>query len=165
MPPVPSPIPSPAVGLTTPAVVALPEGQNVLCVEAQSNPHCDRYVADLARRLPVQANRREKAERQRERIDAMMPPGREGPCEYDESSETCSVEVQPPTAGQVRRVLAKAGYPAAVIRTARPADPAPLGSLLLAVPAGTACVFLFHDGDDSQSWTAGQLPDGTCLAS
>ena len=156
---------SPTVGSTAPAVAALPEGQAVACAESVDKPHCGRYIADLDRRVPVQAIRGREADNLRERIDSLMPPGREGPCEYiDESGDTCSMELLPPTAGQVRAALDKAGYPTAVIRTARPDDPAPAGSLLLAVPTSTECVLLFDGGDNSQSWTAGQLPDGTCLA-
>jgi hypothetical protein len=95
----------------------------------------------------------------------MMPSRREGPCEYiDESGDVCWVEILPPSGGQVRAALEKAGYPAAVVRTVRPDDPAPAGSLFVAVPAGAECVLLFDDGDNPQSWTAGQLPGGTCLA-
>jgi hypothetical protein len=150
---------------TAEAVAAMPEGQGAMCIESMSNPHCGRFLADLARRAPVPANRRGDAEQLRERIDSVMPPGREGPCEYlDDSGDACSMETFPPTAGQVRAALKKAGYATVVIRTARPDDPAPAGSLLVAVPAGAECVLLFADGDGSQSWTTGQLPGGTCLS-
>lgn len=142
----------------------MPEGQGAMCIESMSNPHCGRFLADLTRRAPVPANRREGAEQLRERIDSVMPPGREGPCEYlDESGDACSMETFPPTAGQVRAALKKAGYATVVVRTARPEDPAPAGSLVVAVPAGAECVLLFADGDGSQSWITGQLPGGTCL--
>jgi hypothetical protein len=160
------PSPGPTSRSTAPAVAALPEDQAVGCVESVSSPHCDRYVADLGRRVPVPAIRRGEADKLRERVESKMPPGREGPCEYiDESGDVCSVEIFPPTVGQVRAALKKAGYSTTVIRTARPDDPAPAGSLLVAVPAGAECVLLFTDGDNSQSWVAGQLPDGACLAS
>ncbi|MEU4217979.1 hypothetical protein [Actinoplanes sp. NPDC026623] len=160
-PPTRSPTPSSTAG----AVAGSPGNQGIMCVESMVNPHCDRYIADLARRVPVPAIRRTDADKLRGRIDSIIPPGREGPCEYiDESGDACSVEILPPTAGQVRAALEKAGYSTAVIRTARPDDPAPAGSLLLAVPAGAECVLLFADGEGSQSWTAGQLPDSTCLS-
>jgi hypothetical protein len=146
------------------AATASPPAQGTHCFESMDNPHCDRYLADLARRVPVQAIRGAEADKQRERIDAMMPPDRHGPCEYiDEPGGACSVETLPPTAGQVRAALGKAGYPTAVIRTARPDDPAPAGSLLLAVPAGRECVLLFAEGGRSHSWIAGRLPGGACL--
>jgi hypothetical protein len=142
-----------------------PEGQTIACAAPVGNPHCGSYLADLARRAPVPAIRLGEADKLRERIDSVMPPRREGPCEYTgDSGDACTVDISPPTAGQVRAALEKAGYPAAVIRTARPDDPAPAGSLLLAVPAGAECVLLFDDGDYSQSWTAGRLPGGECLA-
>src|SRR5690349_22941653 len=100
----------------------MPEEQTFMCVESVREPHCDRYVADLSRRGPVPAHRRRAADKARDRIEAAMPPGRDGPCEYDESSETCSMDILPPTARQVRVALRKAGYSAAVIRIARPDD-------------------------------------------
>lgn len=136
-----------------------------MCVESLVDPHCDRYITDLARRLPVPAVRRRDVDKLRERIDSIIPPGREGPCEYiDESGDACSVKILPPTAGQVRAALERAGHSMAVIRTARPDDPAPAGALFLALPTGTECVLLFADGAGSQSWTAGRLPGNTCLS-
>ncbi|WP_433727709.1 hypothetical protein ACQP2Y_13100 [Actinoplanes sp. CA-051413] len=134
-----------------------------MCIEQTNNPHCARYVSDLARRSPLDGSQRAAADTGRVRIEAAFPPDREGPCEYDETGEFCSMEILPPTITQVRLALRRAGIAGAVLRTARADDPAPVGSVLLAVPAGPACLLAYDDGDGLQQWTAGQLPDGTCL--
>ena len=93
-----------------------------------------------------------------------MPPDRHGPCErIDEFSDACSVEILPPSVRQVRTALGKAGHRTAVIRTARSDDPAPVGSVLVAVPTGRECILLFAEGGASRSWVAGRLPGGRCL--
>lgn len=134
-----------------------------MCIEKLDNPHCARYVSDLARRSPLDASQLAAADTGRVRIEAAFPPDRDGPCEYDETEEFCSMEILPPTTTQVRLALRRAGIAAAVLRTARADDPAPVGSVLLAVPAGPACLLAYDDGDGLQQWTAGQLPEGTCL--
>ena len=112
-----------------------------MCIEKTDNPHCAGRV----------------------RIEAAFPPDRDGSCEYDETEEFCSMEILAPTTTQVRLALRRAGIAAAVLRTARADDPAPVGSVLLAVPAGPACLLAYDDGDGLQQSTAGQLPEGTCL--
>jgi hypothetical protein len=82
----------------------------------------------------------------------------------DQPDGTCSAAMLPPTVDQARRALSAAGLTQLAIRTARAHDPAPAGSLLIAVPAGRACVLVFHAGSDMQSAVAGRLPDGTCLS-
>ena len=162
----PAPVAATTVAAPTPtAAQSAPPGDGFLCVESATEPHCDRYVADLTRRAPLDEAGQRTARAASERMDGVMPPGREGPCEFDEELEICSVEILPPLPGQVRQALDKAGYRTAVIRTARIGDPAPVGSLLIAVPVGRGCVLSFDDGDGAQSWTAGQLPDGSCLNS
>lgn len=146
-----------------PSGTAPTDGTAFMCIEKTANPHCARYVSDLARRSPLDASQRATADTGRVRIKAAFPPDREGPCEYDGTGEFCSMEILPPTTAQVRRALRQAGITAAVLRTARADDPAPVGSVLLAVPAGPACLLAYDDGDGLQQWTAGQLPDGTCL--
>jgi hypothetical protein len=134
-----------------------------MCIEKMASPHCARYVSDLARRSPLDASQLAAADTGRVRIEAAFPPDRDGPCEYDETGEFCSMEILPPTTAQVRLALRRAGIAAAVLRTARADDPAPVGSVLLAVSAGPACLLAYDDGDGLQQWTAGQLPDGACL--
>lgn len=134
-----------------------------MCIEKMASPHCARYVSDLARRSPLDASQLAAADAGRVRIEAAFPPDRDGPCEYDETGEFCSMEILPPTTAQVRLALRRAGIAAAVLRTARADDPAPVGSVLLAVSAGPACLLAYDDGDGLQQWTAGQLPDGACL--
>jgi hypothetical protein len=160
------PAPVAATTVAAPAPTAAhpaPPFDSFVCVESATKPHCDRYVADLTRRGPLDEAGRRTAQAALERMDGVLPPGREGPCEFDEELEICSVEILPPSPGQVRQALDKAGYRTAVIRTARAGDPAPIGSLLVALPVGRGCVLSFDDGDGAQSWTAGQLPDGACL--
>jgi hypothetical protein len=134
-----------------------------MCIEEMDSPHCARYVSDLARRSPLDASQLAAADTGRVRIEAAFPPDRDGPCEYDETGEFCSMEILPPTTTQVRLALRRAGIATAALRTARADDPAPVGSVLLAVPAGPACLLAYDNGDGLQQWTAGQLPDGTCL--
>ncbi|WP_372433672.1 DUF6993 domain-containing protein [Micromonospora coerulea] len=78
--------------------------------------------------------------------------------------EPCSLTYTPPTADQVRRALVEAGYRDVVVRTAKMGDPAPLASVLIAVPVGPSCVVV-HIRQDSTaaSSISGNLPDGRCL--
>jgi hypothetical protein len=61
------------------------------------------------------------------------------------------------------QALTKAGFTTTVIRTARADDPAPAGSLLIAIDVDNACAVRYDDGNGPQWWTAGHLTDGTCL--
>jgi hypothetical protein len=71
--------------------------------------------------------------------------------------------VSPPSSSEVRQALTGAGYRDALVRVARPDDPAPRGSVLVAVPAGAACVVIHHNGYPHRT-VAGRLPDGSCLS-
>lgn len=67
---------------------------------------------------------------------------------------------------QVRRALADAGYPDAVVRVARADDPAPQDAIVYAVAVGPACVIGHLDGfaSDGLPSVEGRLPNGQCLA-
>ncbi|MEJ3743361.1 hypothetical protein WEI85_08750 [Actinomycetes bacterium KLBMP 9797] len=67
------------------------------------------------------------------------------------------------TPRDVTRILRDAGYPEAVVRTAREIDPAPPGAVAYAVRAGSACVIGYRQGTASGSIPAGTLPGDTCL--
>jgi hypothetical protein len=60
--------------------------------------------------------------------------------------------------------LRRAGFAGAVVRVARPDDPAPVGRLMYAAPAGPACLLGYFSRDNGeQPRVEGRLPDGTCL--
>jgi hypothetical protein len=71
----------------------------------------------------------------------------------------------PATAEEVRQRLLRAGYRQVVARPARSYDPAPLGSVVHAVPIGTACLIGYQfTWDHVDADTAmGTLPGGGCL--
>ena len=71
----------------------------------------------------------------------------------------------PASADEVRQRLLRAGYRLVVARTAGRNDPAPAGSIMHAIPFGTACLIGYqrtwdHVGADN---VMGTLPDGSCL--
>ncbi|WP_203791208.1 hypothetical protein [Paractinoplanes rishiriensis] len=64
-----------------------------------------------------------------------------------------------------RDALTKLGYTEAVIRLARPDDPAAEGTLIAGVRIGEACVLSSSTRQfgGSTLWLAGLLPGGHCL--
>ncbi|MFI6763475.1 hypothetical protein ACIBF5_30560 [Micromonospora sp. NPDC050417] len=136
----------------------------IACVRLPDDDYCNRYVADLARRPPLTGAQRAEAEAARTRLLAALPPGAAAPASCITPNGPCAVRGIPPTVDDVRRALAAAGHPDAVVRAAGATDPAPLGSVLLAVPVGPACVLGHVDGIGGQSTAVGRLPDGRCLA-
>jgi hypothetical protein len=69
-----------------------------------------------------------------------------------------------------RASLARVGFPDAVVRIARPDDPAPAGSLLYAVRVESACVVGHIEGiprgypsPDGRQDVLGLLPGGRCV--
>ncbi|GAA2470369.1 hypothetical protein [Winogradskya humida] len=49
-------------------------------------------------------------------------------------------------------------------RPAHAGDTAPIGSLLIAIGAGKACLIRILQADTQTGYFGGRLPDGTCLA-
>lgn len=61
------------------------------------------------------------------------------------------------------RALRDAGFPNATVRMARPGDPAPVGSVLYAVPVGSACILGYDQGGGGSVNVVGRLLGGRCL--
>ena len=146
----------------------------IICDMAGNDDYCPRLTDTILRRTVLTATEYAAAETISEQITKALPPGvdQEPSCELVPGSrpkdgetldEVCSVEVLPPPVPTVRRALAAIGHPDAIVRTALPEDPAPTGSVLVAVPAGPACILLIHRGSDRTSTVGGRLPDGSCL--
>jgi hypothetical protein len=157
------------------------DGRTFSCVQLQpaARPvdagYCERLVRDLSRRphlterqsaqLAVRAEEVQKAVDQLGRcVEPVAPPYR---------SECVAGGVEPrhdqPTdddADLLARALVEAGFDGAVARIAGRADPAPVGTILYAVPVGDGCVLGHLDslrGGGTQQ-TVGRLPGGRCLA-
>jgi hypothetical protein len=142
---------------------------------------CRREVADAARRTALTAADRHRGESLARRVQAVLtrpvaPPGYTcepaapaatfpPPCRWDPDL------ADPPGLGDVawaRQALRAAGYAGAVVRMATADDPAPVGSLLYAVPVDNLCIIGYgaQRSDLAGSPVAkGQLPDGSCLSS
>jgi hypothetical protein len=82
----------------------------------------------------------------------------------DKSCNDDGSPYRPANVDHLRDVLSNAGYPDAIVRLARPVDPAPDGSIVFGVPIGTGCVIGDLDLYGLKSISAvGTLPDGHCL--
>ncbi|GIF63298.1 hypothetical protein Ais01nite_13330 [Asanoa ishikariensis] len=68
-------------------------------------------------------------------------------------------------AENIRAALAGAGFADAIVRPAGPADPAPTGSVIYAVPAGVACLLGSYEPSTrrQQLEIQGPLTHGGCL--
>ena len=71
----------------------------------------------------------------------------------------------PASADEVRQRLLRAGYRLVVARTANSYDPVPAGTIVHAIPFGTACLIGFqHTWDHVDGYNVmGTLPGGGCL--
>ncbi len=156
VPPAPAPQPSPAA---SEAMIAF-----ACPVDPQDHDYCRRAADDMIRRTPLTDAQRADADRASEQVLAVLPDGARGSrCSTDRPGALCRLEVSPPSSSEVRQALTAAGYRDALVRVARPDDPAPRGSVLVAVPAGAACVVIHHNGYPHRT-VAGRLPDGSCLS-
>lgn len=146
----------------------------VICVRLRDDDYCDRYSRDVIRRLPLSEAQRADAESVRRRLIDVLPRGRDGTPSCDAPQTVgpdgvrpeivCAVDLVPPGADEVRRALTAAGYTQAVVRQARADDPAPIGSVLVAVAVGPACILVHIHRASTQGVVGGRLPDGRCLA-
>jgi hypothetical protein len=129
---------------------------------------CDREARDRTGRTPLTAAQRAHAGRADDAVrNALLSlPTRERPGSCD--TVACTM-VYPPFDGTdvaaARTALARSGFPGATVRLARLTDPGPAGSLIFAVPIGSACVLGYQtpSSGDTQ-YVVGPLPDNTCLA-
>lgn len=122
----------------------------VVCIpDTLDRGYCSRYVKDVARRTPITGS--PSALSSAKAIDVAMLGVRPSPGQAYVDA--------------VRGALA--AYPGAVVRAARPDDPAPVGTVIFAVPVGADCVLGFlragSNGVGVGPGVVGHLPDGTCL--
>lgn len=135
------------------------------CFQAAADNYCQRLGEDMARRVPLSANLRAETEASRQRVLAVLPPAEGGQPSCGVPGHRCTPVSATLTAEQVRQALNAAGYQEVVVRLALASDPAPVGSLLLAVPVGAACVVPYVErGGLPTGRVAGRLRDGGCLA-
>jgi hypothetical protein len=148
---------------------ASPRPQYVTCI----HDGCDR-ITDSLRRLPLSQAEQTAAEATLHRVIADLPHGElQSSCgppsqpisDRRESTRTgrCSSTYSPPTIDQVRRALVEAGYRDVVVRQPRADDPAPPGTVLIAVSVGPACVLAYTDGHSTPAEVRGRLPNGRCV--
>jgi hypothetical protein len=140
-----------------------PPAAAVACARASHDDYCGRYAADLRRRLPLTDVERTTAEVIRDRVIAVLPRGEPSQHSCSRSAEPCSSTYSPPTVDHVRQALVQAGYRDPVVRRARADDPAPVGSVLIAIPVGFACVLVHIDGNSAPATVRGQLANGRCV--
>ncbi|RSM64542.1 hypothetical protein DMB66_19660 [Actinoplanes sp. ATCC 53533] len=136
---------------------------------ASDDGYCARIGLDGIRRAVLTAAQSDGAARLAPIIDSAVNGTRSRRTQCDPDSRACALILGPADAGKVRRALTAAGFPDAIVRTARPDDPAPTGAVLYAVAARRACLLGFQPTGDAAGpgWTqiAGRLPDDTCLSS
>ncbi|MCO8276000.1 hypothetical protein M1L60_36025 [Actinoplanes sp. TRM 88003] len=134
--------------------------------EAAARALCDRQARDEASRttLPIDAARDPA-------VAEIWRTLQEAVCRPDGGDFICmSMAGRPATeadAEMVRKVLRGQGRPEAIVRTARPDDPAPVGAIVVAVPlrAGVCLVGYVEMGRGVMaSPVSGLRPDGRCLA-
>jgi hypothetical protein len=140
----------------------------------QAEDYCDRYVRDLSRRGELTQPKRDALAADQERaVQALRWPGwcvrpapphvadcaRRGLTNLVESDHPGPADVE-----AVREALDEAGFTTAVVRLARPNDPAMNGSIFFAIPLSEACFVGYMKslrGGGSQS-LVGRLPNGHC---
>ncbi|MEU4423261.1 hypothetical protein AB0F81_21760 [Actinoplanes sp. NPDC024001] len=101
----------------------------ISCIRVEGTPSpCDSFANYRLWRRPLEDYERTAAEKVRANVEAAVPSA-----------------TPAPGVTEIASALAGAGLVRAIVRTARAEDPAPLGSVMLAVPVGRACVLGFHD--------------------
>jgi hypothetical protein len=138
--------------------------------------YCGRYVRDVSRRTELTQARRDALADDENRVtQAVLRPGLcVGPMALPPEIADCArlrlatrPAAGPPTpadATAVRAALVQAGFADAVVRIARPDDPASHGSIFFDVPLDGAC-FMGHLDSlaGGGGWgLVGRLPDGRC---
>jgi hypothetical protein len=140
----------------------------------EAEDYCDRYVRDLSRRGELTQAQRDALAPDQERAEqALRWPGwciRPAPPHVPDCARrglTNRVESDHPGQADVEAVrvaLHEAGFTTAVVRLARPNDPAVNGSIFFAIPLGEACFVGYLKslrGGGSQT-LVGRLPNGHC---
>ncbi|RZU48479.1 hypothetical protein EV385_0195 [Krasilnikovia cinnamomea] len=130
------------------------------------NGHCARISADLIRRTGLTPRQQQVAAQLAPAVDRAASSSRESRTECDSATAVCRRVASAAEVGEVRRSLAAAGFTDAVVRTARPDDPAPAGAVVYAVGSGPACVLGYLSPNSTgvgSTQIGGRLPDGTCL--
>jgi hypothetical protein len=140
----------------------------------EAEDYCDRYVRDLSRRGDLTQAQRDAAATDQERAQqALRWPGwcvrpappqvadcaRRGLANRVESDHPGPADVE-----AIREALHEAGFTTAVVRLARPNDPAMNGSIFFAIPIGEACFvgYMKSLGGGGSQTLVGRLPNGHC---
>jgi hypothetical protein len=176
----------------SPIPAAVPPGAHqYVCVEVgDDSGACDRVHADSGRRAPLRPDQLTKLGPDADVVQAaaLFPgtcagvhvdviiasraPGAPTPsplhmayCDGTLEHRNGTEKPGPLEVDAVRRALAYVGYPDAVVRLARPDDPAPAGGIVYAVPVRDACIvgYLATLKGPYSGGAAGRYPDGTCL--
>jgi hypothetical protein len=144
-----------------PEITSLEVRQLHACAQDGRDDHCERIGADMARREPLSpADQRAAQPLAADLQDALVDDARDG-CQH--GRERCAAGGLRTTPEAVRRAIVGAGFLGPVVRDARMTDPAPLGTIMFAVPVGGACLV----GYVSPPWSTtvfvvGPLRGGGC---
>ena len=141
-----------AVGaFATPNATASPTSVAIACgvINPGDQDFCRRYVDDVARRAPLTAEQR--------------AAGLEVTIKATSAIESSRRAAPAMTVTELRDTLTAAGFADVMVRMARPADPAPIGSLIYAASSVQACLVGYVSGR-STAQLVGRLPGGACLA-
>jgi hypothetical protein len=153
-------------GLHTMASQPVDQVRLELCMPTGDDQSCDDFEADAARRDPEPDVRYEPdldhASAEIDKVVYLAGCEEEQNC-FGDRIPGPQTEKDVET---VRRALTEAGYNTVVVRLARDGDPARPGALIYAVQFGNACVMghIMPGPSGRDSWLAGQLKTGGCLA-
>jgi hypothetical protein len=144
-----------------------PVGFAIICSAHPKDPgYCDRYVADLGQRGQLtEAQRTEATARAGPVVEAVRGlTQRHSRCvaeslRPDGGPPPCRLVYDPIAIADLRAALGRGD---AIVRPARPDDPAPVGSVFFAVRMADACLIGHADSTDAQHAIVGPLPGGRC---
>ncbi|MGW4681296.1 hypothetical protein ACWEOS_22770 [Micromonospora taraxaci] len=129
--------------------------------------YCDRFLADLARRTPLDPAQARAAETARQSVARALSGNVLSRCnvEHEPCDAVMAWAEQPATPDHVRSLLATVSENHPQVRLARPDDPAVADTVAFGVLVGQVCVYGYQrlQKDPDQVYAAGPLPQGTCL--
>ena len=146
------------------SVASLPSGPAATIACPAGDPQaCERIRRDRRSRTTLDTAQTMRAQATLERVTAAIP-GWIAAASSCGADGRCTRKVSPPTAAQTERALRAAGITDLIARQATPQDPAPAGTVIVAVQTAAACVMVTLA--DNFAFTAevlGPLPDGSCF--
>ncbi|GLY70779.1 hypothetical protein [Amycolatopsis taiwanensis] len=154
---------------TMPTTAGRAVARGYACGGDRSDPDlgnmCERQVRDYARRSELTTQQQAEITGATARLQSWFPQLPQQ-LKCDVGTGRCQVQFDPIDETYVaaaRSAVARAGYPNAVMRLARPDDPAPTGSLVYGIPVGSGCTVGYLNSGGATYHVVGPLPEGTCL--